>query len=120
MPETAPTDLPADLLAAVLAGVADGITVQVGDRLVYANDAAACLIGYPDAAALRAAPIAEILAGFEIFDAAGAPVSPAARPGRQVADGAPAAEAILRYRVRATGAEAWSRVRVRPLRAADG
>ncbi|HUS16887.1 MAG TPA: PAS domain S-box protein [Chloroflexia bacterium] len=114
-PLSVATDLPADLLAHTLAGVADGITVQSGGRLVYANDAAARLIGYPSAAALLAAPTSEMLARFAIFDANGDPLDLAALPGRQVLAGADVAESVLRYRVLATGQEAWSLVRARRL-----
>ena len=51
-------------LGAVLDAVADWITVQAADgRIVYANAAAAELIGFPDAATLVAAAPGESSAG---------------------------------------------------------
>ena len=54
-------------LAVVLAGIADGITaLNPAGKLVYCNDIAARLIGYPSAQALLAVPNTEILSKFEI------------------------------------------------------
>ena len=44
-------------LDAVLRGVVDGVTVlDATGRMIYANDAAARMCGYPDAESLVAAP----------------------------------------------------------------
>ena len=56
-------------LEAILRQVADGITVQdASGSLVYANDAAARLIGFANSAELMATPVPEVMARFEMFD----------------------------------------------------
>jgi serine phosphatase RsbU (regulator of sigma subunit)/PAS domain-containing protein len=114
-----------DELEAILAGVADAVTVQTADgRLSYVNDAAVRLlglpIGYPDRAALLAAPPAELAARFEILGEDGQPFPVELLPGRRALLGEEPEPAIVRYRVRATGESRWSRVKSRPLRAPDG
>ncbi len=108
-------------LGRILDGVADGITVQepVG-RLTYANAAAARVLGYDSADALLAAPMSEAVAQFEILDEAGQPGPLGDLPGRLVLLGAPAAEATLGYRMRATGVVHWALVRARPFMDPDG
>ena len=70
-------------LEAILRQVADGITVQdVEGRLVYANDAAARLVGFATVAEFMATPIAEVFARFELFDEDGAPFPLERLPGR--------------------------------------
>jgi PAS domain S-box-containing protein/excisionase family DNA binding protein len=110
-----------DQLAAILASVADGITVQdPAGRLLYANDAAARLIGFPTVADLLAAPLGTITAAFRITDETGAPVSPEHLPGRQALVRKAPVEAVLRYDILATGETQWSRVHAVPVLADDG
>src|SRR5688572_8855143 len=66
--------LQSEQLAIILEGVADGITAQRPDgSLLYANDAAAHLCGYPSAQALMSAPPSEVLLRFDVFDDQGNP-----------------------------------------------
>ncbi len=114
-----------DELEAILAGVADAVTVQTAEgRLTYVNDAAVRLlgvpIGYSDRASLLAATPAELAARFEILGEDGRPFPVERLPGRRALQGEEPEPAIIRYRVRATGESRWSRVKARPLRAADG
>ncbi len=96
-------------LAVILDAVTDGVTVQdMQGRLVYANNAAAHILGVPNAAALLAAAPAEILSRYEILDEFRRPMSPADLPGRLVLSGAAESAATICYRVRATGAEYWT------------
>jgi PAS domain-containing protein len=54
--------------------VADGVTAQdATGRLIYANEAAARLVGYASAREFTEAPVGEVLAGFEVFDEEGRP-----------------------------------------------
>jgi GAF domain-containing protein len=63
-----------DQLQIILQGVADGITAQAGrGRLIYANDAAAKIIGYTSAQALLDAPLDEVMQKFDLFDEDGNP-----------------------------------------------
>ncbi|MEP7336037.1 MAG: PAS domain-containing protein, partial [Actinomycetota bacterium] len=102
-------------LEAILRQVADGITVQdVEGTLVYANDAAARLVGFGTAAEFMATPIPEVLARFEMFDEQGAPFPLERLPGRIALSGIET-EQVIRYRDTRTGGERWSVVRATPV-----
>ena len=111
-----------DELEAMLSGIADAVTGQAPDgSLIYANDAAL------DDARVRVAR------GADGHAASGdpRPLRPLRRspagpfpvedlPGRRALAGEGAAEAIIRFRVRATGEERWSVVKSTPVRDDDG
>jgi PAS domain S-box-containing protein len=102
-------------LEAILRQVADGITVQdETGAVVYANDAAARLIGFPTAAQLIATPVAEVMQRFEMFDERDEPFPVERLPGRLALQGLES-EAAIRYRVKATNQERWSVVRATPI-----
>jgi PAS domain S-box-containing protein len=108
-------------LELIIRGVAEAISVQApGGQLVYANDAAAKMVGYPSADALLAASPDERLAAFEVLDEDGEPLALDRLPGRRALAGETGEEQIVRYRVRATGEERWSVVRAAPVKDADG
>ena len=116
-----PLQLSHEQLAVVLAGIADGITaLDPAGKLVYSNDIAARLIGYPSAQALLAVPHAEIINKFEIFDEAGQPLPVEDLPSRRALRGLIEPPRVLRYRVRETGEERWSMVTAQPVVAEDG
>ena len=61
-----------DDLRAILEGVADSVTAQGPDgSLVYANEAAVRVLGFPSAEALLAAPLAQIMARWDAAHARG-------------------------------------------------
>ncbi len=110
-----------DELEAILAGVADAVTVQdATGRLVYANEAAVRLLGYPDRAALLGASPGEVASRFDMLDEDGRPFPLDRLPGRLALLGENPEPLTIRYRARATGATGWSRVKATPLRAPDG
>jgi PAS domain S-box-containing protein len=110
-----------DQLEAILRGVADAVTAQAPDgRLLFANEAAVELLGYESSEALLAAPIAEILNRFEIFDESGHPFPVDRLPGRRALAEGVGGEVVLRFRVRATGEERWSAVKATPIMDATG
>lgn len=103
-------------LEIVLLGVADGITAQdPTGRLIYANEAAARLIGYPSVQALLEAPIHEMMRKFELFDESGRPFLPENLPGRSALRGEQPPEMMLRFQVRDTGNERWSVIKASPV-----
>jgi PAS domain S-box-containing protein len=105
-----------DQTVAILEGVAEGVTVQGRDsQLVFANDTAARLLGYPGAAELIAAQPGEILGQYEILDELGAPVPPERLPGRRALLGERNPQLTVRFRVRATGEEHWAHDRAQPV-----
>lgn len=105
-----------DQLEAILHGIAEGITVQdPTGRLIYANQNAAHLIGYPSKEALLAAPPSELLGSFEALDEAGRPFPLTQLPGRLALQGHYPTEVLLRFRNRADGTERWSIVNATPV-----
>jgi PAS domain S-box-containing protein len=106
-----------DELAAMLRTMESGCTAQdPAGALVYANDAAARILGYPDADALVRTDPARIMERFEVLDEHRRPFPLDALPGRlALATGKPATGRVMCYRVKATGEEHWSLVNATPL-----
>ena len=78
------------------------------------------MLGYESAEALLAAPPAELINAFEMFDEERRPLPLEELPGRLALTGVATPERLVLYRVRATGEERWSLIRARPILAADG
>src|SRR5437868_974849 len=111
----------AEQLFMVLHEAGDAITVvDMGGELRYANKAAATAMGFSDAAEAVRLPREELMAHFELLDADGRPLSEEALPGRRAQREGSAGEALVRFRIRATGEERWSLVRPTLVRDADG
>ncbi len=106
-----------DQLDVIFRNVAEAITVQGADgRLLYANDAAARLVGFDSAEALIAAPVADIMSRFEVMREDRTRLDVRDLPGqRTLRTGLPEEEVIV-YRIVETGEEKWSRVRASPVR----
>jgi PAS domain S-box-containing protein len=110
-----------DELAIILRGVADSITVQDPTfRLVYANDAAAHMLGFASAQELIDTPVEQVGARFEVLDEAGQPFTYERLPNRLALQGQAVTNTPIRFRVRATGAERWSMLSSTPVFGADG
>src|SRR5215204_6311462 len=110
-----------DNLALFLDHVGDGVTVQDSSgRLIYANAAAAQNLGFASAAELLAAPIAEVVARFALFDEEGQPFSVENLPGRRALQGEPESTVTVRFRIHETGEERWSIIRSSPVTDAAG
>ena len=108
-------------LEAILRGVADGVTAQAPDgSLLFANAAAVETLGYDSADELLNAPLGEIMSRFEVFDAHGEPFPIDQLPGRHALEGKSGAEALLRFRIIATGEERWSVVKATPIVNTEG
>jgi PAS domain S-box-containing protein len=105
-----------DNLAIFLDHVGDGVTVQdPSGRLVYANAPAARALGFANAAELLAAPVAEIVGRFALFDEDGQPFPVESLPGRRALQGESESAVTLSVRNQETGEERWSIVRSSPL-----
>ncbi|HEX6490892.1 MAG TPA: PAS domain-containing protein [Gaiellaceae bacterium] len=75
-------------LETILRGVAEAITVQDRQgRLVFANESAARILGFPSSEALLAASPAERMAGFQVLDENDAPRSLDNLPARRALAG---------------------------------
>jgi len=110
-----------DQLHAILSGVADAVTAQAPDgRLLFANDAALELLGFDTFDELQSAPGDWMRDRFEILDEAGDPMPTEKLPGRRALAGEAGAEAVVRFRLRATGEERWSAVKATPILDEDG
>ena len=107
-------------LRAILDAVSDGITAQdPSGAVIYANDAAARLLGFDSAEEFLSARLGEVVSRFEILDEQRRPLPLEKLPGRAALRGL-AAERTVCYRVRETGEERWSIVSSRPVFAPDG
>lgn len=105
-----------DQLAVILENVADGITAQdPSGRMVYANEAAARIMGFPLPQELISASPEEITQNFQIFDEMNRPVPITRLPGRSALRGIVPAPVVLRFRVVSTGEERWSITKARPI-----
>ena len=110
-----------DQLQAILGGVADAVTAQDPDgRLLFANDAALDLLGFDSFDELQTAPGDWMRDRFEILDETGNPMPTEELPGRRALAGENGAEAVVRFRLRATGEEHWSAVKATPILDEDG
>ncbi|MDQ2783633.1 MAG: PAS domain S-box protein [Chloroflexota bacterium] len=108
-------------LPAFLQSVSDGILVQDrGGTVIFVNDAGARLCGFASAAEMQATPIGDVLDRFGLFDENGQPFPAANLPAQRVLSGMPAAEAMLRTRVRGGHDERWSMVNATPVLDAEG
>jgi len=108
-------------LAIITRAGADGITIQdASGRIVYANDSAARMSGYPDARSFTSAPAGEVLGRFDLLHEDGRLFSPEELPARRILRGEEHAEALIRVVVRGTGEEQWTLVRAAPMHDDNG
>ncbi|HSM57425.1 MAG TPA: PAS domain S-box protein [Candidatus Sulfomarinibacteraceae bacterium] len=103
-------------LETLVRNISDGITVQEPDgSLIYANEAAAKMIGFDSVAEVLSTPVDEIMTRFELLDEDGSPFPVENLPGRRVLRGEEAAKTMVRFRRLDTGEERWSLVDARPV-----
>jgi PAS domain S-box-containing protein len=103
-------------LAVMLRTMESGCTAQTPDgALVYANDAAARMLGVPDADALINADLDAILSRFEILDENRMRFRFEQLPGRLALQGTAVTGKVMCYRIKATGEERWSLVNATPV-----
>ena len=106
-----------DQLVAILDGVADGVTAQdASGKMIYANEAALELLGFPSVDAIQAVPIRYVLSRFDVFDEDGDPFPPERLPGRQALMGQKPDDALVRFRRRDTGDDRWAIIKATPIR----
>jgi PAS domain S-box-containing protein len=110
-----------DQLEAILDGVADGVTAQdISGKMIYANEEALKMLGFPSVKAIQAVPIRYVLSRFEVWDEDGRPFPPDQLPGRQALMGEQPDPVLVRMRRRDTGDERWSIVKATPIKDGDG
>ena len=99
-------------LQEILRHVGDAITVQApAGGLLFANEAAADLLGYESPNDLVNAPLTELMGRFELLDADGEPLPLDELPGRRAVAGEASVESLVRFRRRDSALDHWSLVR---------
>jgi GAF domain-containing protein len=102
--------------AAALGSLADAVTIQSPTgRLVYANEAAARMLGFPTASDLLATPPQRIIDEFESFGENGNPITLDDLPGRRALAGLTPRPTVVRAIHRTTGEERWRLVKATPV-----
>lgn len=95
-------------LTTALGNLTEAVTVQSPHgHLIYANQAAAELLGYASPQELMATPATEIAHQYESFREDGAPLQTPDLPGRRVMEGAESESLVVRVVDRRTGEQRW-------------
>ncbi len=103
-------------LETILVNLAEAITVvDEHGQTVFANQAAADLLGVDDPGELTAAAPGTIMERFLVLDEQGRELDLERMPGRRLFAGEPAQPLLVRNIVRATGEERWLIVRSSPI-----
>jgi PAS domain S-box-containing protein len=106
-----------DKLEVVLRGMTDGVTMQDHTgQLVYANEAAARVVGFPSVHEFLAAPISEVMQRFELFDEQGSPFPFTRLPNRILFDGGTPEETLLQFKLKGSEEIHWSLVHANAIR----
>jgi PAS domain S-box-containing protein len=106
-----------DVLDIITRSSADGITIQdATGGLIYANDAAARMCGFPSGQDMQRASPEEIRDRFEILDEDGNPLPVEELPGRRALQGDREPQAVVRFRKKRSDVEdRWALIRATPL-----
>ena len=95
--------------ATILDRLAEAVTVQAADgQIVYANQAAARLLGFDSPEEMIATPPGAIVARYEMRDEDGRPLSRDRLPGRRALAGEEPEPLLLQYVDRDTGTTRWT------------
>jgi PAS domain S-box-containing protein len=102
-------------LEAILGNLGEAVTVQDDERMVYANQAAADLLGASTPEELLATSREELAHRFVLLDEAGEPLEPERFPGRLALAGGHPEPLLVRNVIRATGEERWLVTKATPV-----
>ncbi len=103
-------------MEAILSSVAEAITViDRGGQTIFANQAAADLLGFPTPSDLTGAPPGTIMSRFLVSDEQGEELGLESMPARRLFKGEHPEPLLVRNIVRATGEERWLIVRSSPI-----
>jgi PAS domain S-box-containing protein len=101
-------------LSAALSNLAEAVTVQDDEhRLLYANDAAAEVLGYASAEVLLSTPRDSLLSSADYYNEDGAPLAAEEYPSTRVLRGEEPGPVTMRIVKHATGEERWRVVKSR-------
>jgi PAS domain S-box-containing protein len=110
-----------DQLDAILESASEGMLVLGSrGRILYANGAAATMIGFESVPALLAASGRDFLQKFSVMYEDGTPIAPEQMAGQRALRGERPPPMVERYRVLATGEERYSMVQAHPVLDDDG
>jgi PAS domain S-box-containing protein len=106
-----------DQLGVILQGVADGIVVYTDDdQIMYANEAAAQLVGFVSSTSLLDSSADAIMQQFMLSDEQGNPILPSDLPHRRVLAGEMEAQATIGYTPQGSNEpNRWVHVNARPV-----
>jgi PAS domain S-box-containing protein len=108
-------------LETTLKSLAEAVLVRdVAGPLVFANEAAARLLGLDSAEAVTAATAEELMALYDVFDERGRRLSLADLPSAQAASGQTPRPLLVRNVIRATGEQRWLLHKATPVFDPDG
>ena len=108
-------------LTTALGTLAEAVTVQNAQgNLIYANQAAADVLGYASPRELLATPAADIVEQYASFREDGSPLQVTDLPGRRVLEGEDPEPIVLRVVDRRTGEQRWRRTKSTAVRDSDG
>jgi PAS domain S-box-containing protein len=103
-------------LRTVLGALAEAVTVQGPDGgIVYANAAAARLLGFDSVAEMLDTPAGTMRDAWDVHDEAGHEVASEALPGRRALAGEAAPELLLQITHRETGERRWRLIKASPI-----
>jgi serine phosphatase RsbU (regulator of sigma subunit)/PAS domain-containing protein/anti-sigma regulatory factor (Ser/Thr protein kinase) len=109
-----------DQLGAILGGVADGVIARdAAAQVVYANAAAATLLGRPSADALRRTPLRDITRWVRLYDEAGSLIETSDLPGARLLRGEAAPDRLVRVEALDSGRARWVLVKARTVPGPD-
>jgi PAS domain S-box-containing protein len=115
-------DTPSQAADAILDHIGMAVIVRGGDGgFVYANQAAADLLGLADPEAIAAQSSMALMTPFDVYDEAGSPIGLEELPGSRLLAGEPDPPPLLvRNVARATGVERWLLQHASAVRDGDG
>lgn len=105
-----------DQLSVILDGISEGVSVQdPSGELIYVNQKAAEILGYPSVEAVLQTPVREITSRFEVLDEEGREFPIENLPGRQAMQGLRNVSATICFKIKETGQRFWSIVSAEPI-----
>ncbi len=108
-------------LTVALSTLAEAVTVQRTEgALIYANEAAARMLGFDSPQELLATPVEELVARFDTTREDGSPLRMEDLPGRRVLAGEEPVPLVTRVIDKATGEERWRMTKASAVRDRDG
>lgn len=108
-------------LTTVLGTLSEAVTVQNAQgNLIYANQAAADMMGFDSPRKLLAQSADELVSRYDFYGEAGSPLDPADFPGRRVLAGARPEPLVMRVVDRQTGEQGWRMAKSSAVRDGDG